>query len=94
MEIDPVLAPYSKLEEDGSYYLCGMAMFPEFRGRGYGNRLLGLAEQHARESNLDKLSLIVFEQNAGANRLYERHGWTQPAGDPFGGNALYYAKEL
>ena len=33
-ESDPVLAPYSKLEEDNSYYVCGMALFPEYRGRG------------------------------------------------------------
>lgn len=71
-ETDPVLAPYSELEEDNSYYICGMAVFPEYRGRGIGTRLLELAEELAHEEGFDKLSLIVFEQNEGAKRLYER----------------------
>lgn len=76
-ETDPVLAPYSKLEEDDSYYVCGMAMFPEHRGRGIGTRLLALAEEHARQQGYGKVSLIVFEQNSGAKRLYDRSGYIE-----------------
>jgi ribosomal protein S18 acetylase RimI-like enzyme len=76
-ESDPVLMPYSRLEEDNSYYICGMAMFPEHRGRGIGTRLLALAEEHAREKGFGKTSLIVFEQNAGAKRLYDRAGYVE-----------------
>jgi ribosomal protein S18 acetylase RimI-like enzyme len=74
-EADPVLAPYSRLEEDDSYYVCGVAVYPQWRGRGIGQRFMALAEQHARERRLDKLSLIVFEQNEGAKRLYDRLGY-------------------
>jgi len=77
VESDPVLAPYSGLEEDGSYYICGMAVIPEYRGRGLGTRLLALAEEQAAERGFDKLSLIVFEQNEGAKRLYDRHGYNE-----------------
>ncbi|MDX1516253.1 MAG: GNAT family N-acetyltransferase [Woeseiaceae bacterium] len=76
-EADPVLAPYSLLEEDDSYYICGMALFPQFRGRGIGTQLLELAERHAAEKGFDKTSLIVFEQNAAARRLYERAGYRE-----------------
>ena len=76
-ERDPVLAPYSKLEEDDSYYICGMALFPEHRGRGLGKRLLALAEEHARDKGFRKISLIVFEQNSGAKRLYDRTGYEE-----------------
>ena len=76
-ETDPVLAPYAKLEEDNSYYICGMALFPDQRGGGVGSRLLALAEEHARERGFAKLSLIVFERNAGARRLYERKGYRE-----------------
>src|SRR5687768_12836007 len=31
---DPVLEPYAKLEVPGSYYISGMAVFPEYRGKG------------------------------------------------------------
>jgi len=77
VESDPVLAPYSKLEEDDSYYICGMAVIPEFRGAGLGTRLLALAEAQAANRSFDKLSLIVFEQNSGAKRLYDRHGYRE-----------------
>ena len=76
-ETDPVLAPYSRLEEDNSYYICGIALFPEHRGNGVGTRLLDLAERHAREEGFRKISLIVSEQNRGAMRLYERAGFEE-----------------
>ena len=79
---DPVLAPYGELERPGSYYVCGMALFPEHRGRGLGARMLGLAREEARRRGLAEMSLIVFEQNAGAKRLYERHGFREVARRP------------
>jgi ribosomal protein S18 acetylase RimI-like enzyme len=101
-ETDPVLAPYSKLEEDNSYYICGMALFPEYRGRGIGSRLLALAEDHARAKGYDKLSLLVFEQNEAAKRLYERNGYREVARAPvyphplvhYTGDALLMVKEI
>lgn len=76
-ETDPVLVPYSVLEEDRSYYICGMAVEPEWRGRGIGARLLAEGEADCRKHGLDKLSLVVFEQNVGAKRLYERAGFRE-----------------
>ena len=76
-EVDPVLRPYGELQRPGSYYVCGMALFPEHRGRGLGARMLEIARQQARERGFEELSLIVFEQNAGAKRLYERHGYKE-----------------
>jgi len=79
VESDPVLEPYSKLEEDNSYYICGMAVFPEYRGAGIGTRLLALAEEQATDLGYGKTSLIVFEQNTGARNLYERRGYREVA---------------
>ena len=101
-ESDPVLVPYSKLEEPASYYICGMAVFPEYRGGGIGTQLLMLAEKHAYGHGLSKLSLIVFEQNEGAKRLYERNGYYEKAREPvvphplihFDGDAVLMVKEL
>lgn len=76
-EADPVLVPYSVLEEDRSYYICGMAVEEPHRGRGIGSRLLEEAEDACRRLGFEKLSLIVFEQNAGARRLYQRHGYVE-----------------
>ncbi len=99
---DPVLAPYSVLEEDNSYYICGMAFFPPYRGHGLGTRFLELAEKQARERSLPKMSLIVFEQNAGAKRLYQRQGYREVARQPvvphplihYTGDALLMVKPL
>ena len=101
-DTDPVLAPYSVLEEDGSYYICGMAFFPPYRGHGLGTRFLELAEAQALEKGLPKLSLIVFEQNDGAKRLYLRHGYREVARQPvvphplihYTGDALLMVKAL
>lgn len=81
-ETDPILAPYSKLEEDNSYYICGVAIFPAYRNRGIGRQLMALAEQQARAKGFNKLSLIVFEQSQGAKRLYDRLGYTEIAREP------------
>ncbi|HKQ32463.1 MAG TPA: GNAT family N-acetyltransferase [Thermodesulfobacteriota bacterium] len=78
-EPDPVLVPYAKLEKDSTYYIMGVAVFPEYRGKGIGTRFLELTAGKAREYGLSQLSLIVFEQNEGAKRLYERHGFYEIA---------------
>jgi ribosomal protein S18 acetylase RimI-like enzyme len=81
-ETDPVLAPYGKLEQYNSYYICGMAAFPEYRGMGIGTKFLEIAEKKAKELNLPQLSLIVFEGNEGAKKLYERQGFREIAREP------------
>ena len=55
----------------------GVALFPEARGKGAGSQFMQLAEQQARKNKLNKLSLIAFEQNTGAKRLYERLGYRE-----------------
>lgn len=55
--------PYSRLEEDESYYVCGVALFPEHCGQGLGTRFLELAEEKARRRGYRRLRLVVSEQN-------------------------------
>lgn len=102
VEADPVLLPYSVLEEADSYYICGMAVEPAYRGCGIGRRLLDEAEHACRRLGLAKLSLIVFEQNVRARRLYERHGYAEKRRRPvvahplihYTGDALLMVKHL
>jgi ribosomal protein S18 acetylase RimI-like enzyme len=101
-DIDPVLRPYHQLELPNSFYISGMALFPRFRSRGIGTQLLALAVEQARKRDLRQLSLIVFEQNTGARRLYERVGFRElmrAAVVPhrlirYGGDALLLAKDV
>ena len=76
-ETDAILVPYSVLEEDQSYYICGMAVDEGHRGKGIGKMLLEEAEGTCLHLGFSKLSLIVFEQNVQARHLYERYGYVE-----------------
>lgn len=52
-------------------------MYPEFRGRGLGAALLSQPEHTARRADAPLISLIVEEANAGALKLYLRHGFAE-----------------
>lgn len=101
-ETDPVLFPYSLLEEDQSYYICGMAVEEEQRGQGIGTMLLEEAERTAARLGLLKLSLIVFAQNERAYRLYRRFGYVETRRHPvvahplihYTGDAVLMVKRL
>ncbi len=101
-EDDPVLVPYSKLEEPHSLYICGVALFEQCRSCGIGSQLMAMAEQQAKDQAIDKVSLIVFEQNIGARKLYETMGYQQVAREAvyphplirFTGDALLMLKML
>ena len=72
---DPILKPYEALEMAGSFYICALALLPRFRGRGAGTKMLSIAREQAHQRGFGTLSLLVFEQNEGAVRLYERNGF-------------------
>lgn len=99
---DPVLLPYEKLEEDNSYYICGVAVAEKFRGKGVGSAFMDIAEIKARELGFSKLSLIVFEQNTGAKKLYDRLGYFEAARERivphplihYTGNAILMVKNI
>jgi ribosomal protein S18 acetylase RimI-like enzyme len=54
-------------------------LFEKYRSYGIGSQLLAMAEQQAKDQAIDKLSLIVFEQNIGARKLYETMGYQEVA---------------
>lgn len=89
-ETDPILVPYSVLEEDQSYYICGMAVDEKHRGKGIGTMLLEYAERFAKHLGFAKVSLIVFEQNVQARRLYARHGYVETRRHPVAPHPLIH----
>ena len=60
---------------EGSLYLDALSVDQAFRGRGIGGRLLETVKDKAAALGMDSISLLVFADNAGARRLYERHGF-------------------
>lgn len=76
-ESDPVLRPYAELEDYGSLYISGLALFETHRNRGIGTRLHEAVCDRAKTLCLPRLSLICFERNEGAMRLYRRLGYAE-----------------
>jgi len=76
-ESDPVLRPYAELEDYGSLYLSGIAVHPAWRGHGLGKRMMEATEARARSLGRPRVSLICFERNEGAIRLYRRLGYRE-----------------
>ncbi|UCD08659.1 MAG: GNAT family N-acetyltransferase, partial [Dehalococcoidales bacterium] len=61
--------------EHDELFISNLAVFEEHRGRGIGSALLQKAEDIARESHLEKLSLYVESDNHNAIRVYENFGF-------------------
>ena len=76
-ESDPVLKPYSELEDYGSLYLSGVAVAEQHRNAGIGMALMEAVNQRAKDLSLPRISLICFERNEGAMRLYRRLGFRE-----------------
>jgi ribosomal protein S18 acetylase RimI-like enzyme len=75
--VDPVLEPYARLDVPDTLYISSLALLEGFRGMGLGTRMISIARDQARERGFNALSLLVFEQNAGALKLYEREGFRE-----------------
>ena len=58
-----------------SLYLDALSVDQAFRGRGIGGKLLEMVEDKAVSLGLKSISLIVFADNAAAQKLYKRHGF-------------------
>jgi ribosomal protein S18 acetylase RimI-like enzyme len=84
VELPELLRPLVELEllVPRSFYINALATLPAYRGQGLGSKLLEPANRLALEASCDELSLGVFEQNDGAVRLYERHGYRIAARRP------------
>lgn len=71
------IRPLVELEQcvPGSFYINMLATYPQYQGRGVGTRLMNLVDELAADAGCDLSSIEVFEENAGALRLYRRLGY-------------------
>ena len=61
----------------GFWAVIGVAVYPEYRGRGLAGELLCHAETLARASGARGLSLVVEDSNVAALAVYRRHGFAE-----------------
>jgi ribosomal protein S18 acetylase RimI-like enzyme len=83
-QMPPMFVPLQELENTAprTWYVNVLATYPQYRGQGYGTRLLGIADRLAAATARTGLSIIVSDANAGARRLYERCGYRELAMRP------------
>jgi ribosomal protein S18 acetylase RimI-like enzyme len=76
--------PLQELENlaPATWYVNVLAALPGHRGKGFGSRLLALAEDIASDCGLSGLSIIVADNNSRARKLYERSGYVELARRP------------
>lgn len=92
-----IVAWGSSVRADGGY-LQTIEVLPEWRGRGIGEKLLGLAEISAWSANSDTMALHVDAENEAAIILYEKCGYRRRGRKENyyarGRAALLYTKQL
>jgi ribosomal protein S18 acetylase RimI-like enzyme len=71
------MRPINELEAEanGTWFISMLGVHVGWRGRGVGSALLDVADVKAGETEARGTALIVEDVNAGARRLYERHGY-------------------
>ncbi|MCG2617663.1 GNAT family N-acetyltransferase [Terrimonas sp. NA20] len=70
------LIPY-KYRTAHILYVGGLAIHPDFSGRGYGRLLMQDVVAKAREDNFKRLELSVTITNGKAIQLYEQEGFVK-----------------
>ncbi|MFJ6303103.1 GNAT family N-acetyltransferase [Pseudarthrobacter oxydans] len=76
---------------DGVTTLKRMYLRPEFRGQGWGQRLLGAAIETAVREGWKRIILDTGAHQRAAHRLYEVAGFEMDRQD---GTSMYYSKGL
>ncbi len=61
---------------DNSIEIERIYVHENYQGQGYGQDLLDFSTVYGRQLNKDWIWLGVWDQNQGAIRFYERHGFT------------------
>jgi ribosomal protein S18 acetylase RimI-like enzyme len=79
--VSPLFEPLMMLEREayGTGYVFVLSTIAEARGLGIGSSFLAFAEKYRGPRGM---SLIVADNNTGARRLYERHGYSVTATRP------------
>ena len=77
LDLPAFMQPLIELEAQvpESYYINMLAIYPAYRNSGIGTALIGHVDTLAHDANCKLVSVLVFEENADALRLYLRLGF-------------------
>ena len=80
-ETPAIFVPLQELENlaPGTWYLNILAVLPQFRNFGLGSRLLALADETGMRLGKSGMSVVVADNNVGAQRLYRRCYYAEAA---------------
>lgn len=56
-------------------HITNIALHPDYRGRGYGNKMVEALINKAFEEGISRMTLEVRKSNLVAQRLYEKYGF-------------------
>jgi len=90
-ELHEIVQPLVRLEAKapGAWYVNVLAVYPEYRGKGIGARLLAHADGLGRAAAARGVAIIVASENTVARELYERVGYREKAKMPLVGYPGY-----
>ena len=74
-EADDIFAPYAYLEALNSWYICGLAVLPEFRKQGIASNLLKMSIQRGHDKGYHNVSLVAMMQKRKLIEFYETRGF-------------------
>jgi ribosomal protein S18 acetylase RimI-like enzyme len=80
-DMPAMFVPLQELENlaPATWYVNVLAVMPEHRAKGFGTKLLALADETGRGLGKRGMSVIVSDANTGARRLYERCDYHEEA---------------
>lgn len=87
---------YLQLEEEtqaGEFYLDSVSVYPEFRGRGIGRKLILKMCERAFAAGHQKVGLLVDAENPRAEKLYSELGFVRITPKRFCGNAMWHLQK-
>jgi ribosomal protein S18 acetylase RimI-like enzyme len=74
-EDDDYLAPFKYLEAKDSWYICGVAVNPEYRRRGIATQLMKESIERGRAQGYDNCSLVAMCEKSWLITFYESMGF-------------------
>lgn len=84
-----------KLHEDGKAEIKRLRVHPSYQKKGYGQQILSLLEQKAKELGIKHLILDTLSNQLGAQKLFEKNGYQQKGPAVIDGfNVILFEKAL